>query len=243
MHFCTFSPAGFHGSWCPCHCPQRWSTAASSSSHPKSGRVAESSSGIPGTPAYCMMNWGPTEQSKRAWLKALWWEREAGICAWVMFPHSPFSPEVIVVFCQPSEGCVWGIPYWVAVRGFSCKCYLKSQRSWKKLQRRGVWAAQILSQILFVLWNGTRNFAQICIYHLIRNTIKIPLLLWLLLLAQSMMENRYIEGKKGANGKLVKNRRDESISYTELRRDQRLYQWLTGVYQQVGVFKAYFQLA
>lgn len=40
---------------------------------------------------------------------------------------------------------------------------------------------------------------------LIRNTIKIHfvLLLWLLLLAQTVTENRYIE-KKGTNGKLVK---------------------------------------
>lgn len=34
---------------------------------------------------------------------------------------------------------------------------------------------------------------------------EIPLLLWLLLLAQTVMENRYIEGKKGTNGKLEKN--------------------------------------
>lgn len=98
--FCMFSPAGFHRSWCPCHCPQRLSTAANFSSPTKSGRVAESrhlqasllEMPVPGVPAYCTVNWGSAEQSKQAWLKALWWKKEGGICAWSMFPHTPFIP-------------------------------------------------------------------------------------------------------------------------------------------------------
>lgn len=137
MHFCMFLAAGFHRNWCPCHCPQRKSTAANSSSPHKSGRVAESPHlqasllEIPLEPQLTAQ-WteGPQSNPSRvSWLKALWWKREGGICTWSMFPHTPFSPEAMVLFCQPSAGCVWGIPYWVAVRGFSCKFYLKSQRT------------------------------------------------------------------------------------------------------------------